>query len=1022
MSYYPDFWTSFDSWFPGFNFSEFFDPSYPPFVTAGYPPPYPPSYPPGYPPSYPPSQSPSYPPPQDGYEDGWDGPPGTGGGNGGREDGGGNDAGEYGGLPPFKQDQPQGDQSIGRGNYIQFFADHEPDLINTSQLDGLPFFIRRSSTGKGKDVQGKQKLDISKLPWSRRIEAMALQAKATGGERNAGVVRGRCTRASFRGGAAAPRPQRTLAQEASAKAAMGRAPIPVRSRSAPSPMSKHKPGTLGTLGTATRARTGVVARGFDAAGSSRSLGNVTTSRGFDAGRTMRNAAADAAARRDAATKGEQERKKRALKEEELRKAWEKKNQKLIAKEKAEREKREMERQDRARLERRREARERRARDEKERAAFAREKAAEAAGRRDEGSKVAQLRRGEQLRREEERERRKKAIREREMLERAAEEKLVRDRESRDRREREDKVKTEKARRAAAEAAGKRDEGSRARQGKEREKQREEAARWEREKADLVQEARQRAAEERARVEREGAQKLVRDREGRERREREVRDKTREVRSVAAEAAERRRMEGERARREDESKANKEAKIKAGKAVSRDPPSSARAPEKPPTITQKQPAKPAIKSAPASAPAKKPNVTFAEPIETKPEPEPDQPLIPREAVAAAARRREEAARKQQAEEGKEAAKAAKTAKPAKPTARPAPKITAAVSKPSSSKSAPAPKPTLPKQAAIEDKPKTAAKTSAPRKPAPEVSKTKPHNPQPSDPSNPRSAAAAAAAARLEAAAKQKREDEIKEIEKRTGKPTWDFGGLDGKGGVAYIAGDGARGKLSTLNGSSTRETLKKTRGWSIFGAGEGAKNPLLYISHLPTTNGLPPLSYSYKTTPSTRAFTSSNGVSAALPRSLASSLHDNPPTSPEELLESLENAAERGIPLSEPGTRGSGMGGEGGGELRRGGEKKRNVREAVIERTEFIGTAHPPLRHVSHGEWSGAENEGDGYRFRPVPRLKRRREAIDLGLLPSRLGEVDERLDLGSEEERKRKNKGKGKGKQRGMGLFGWLGS
>lgn len=117
-----------------------------------------------------------------------------------------------------------------------------------------------------------------------------------------------------------------------------------------------------------------------------------------------------------------------------------------------------------------------------------------------------------------------------------------------------------------------------------------------------------------------------------------------------------------------------------------------------------------------------------------------------------------------------------------------------------------------------------------------------------------------------------------------------------------------------------------------------------------------------------------------------------------------------------------MGGKGGGELRRGGEKKRNVREAVIERTELIGTAHPPLRHVSHGEWSGAENEGDGYRFRPVPRLKRRREAIDLGLLPSRLWEVDERLDLGSEEERKRKNKGKGKGKQRGMGLFGWLGS
>lgn len=52
--------------------------------------------------------------------------------------------------------------------------------------------------------------------------------------------------------------------------------------------------------------------------------------------------------------------------------------------------------------------------------------------------------------------------------------------------------------------------------------------------------------------------------------------------------------------------------------------------------------------------------------------------------------------------------------------------------------------------------------------------------------------------MEAAAKQKREDEIREIEEGTGKPTWDFGGLDGKGGVAYVAGGGGGGKVSSLS--------------------------------------------------------------------------------------------------------------------------------------------------------------------------------------------------------------------------------
>ncbi|KFZ10583.1 hypothetical protein V501_05131 [Pseudogymnoascus sp. VKM F-4519 (FW-2642)] len=885
MSYHPDFWSSFDSWFPGFNFSDFFDSTSPPFFTTGYPSPYPTSYPPSYPlsypPSYPTSQTPSYPPsypPQGGYNDGWDGPPGTIGGGGSGEDRGGNNTGDYAGLPPFQQDQPQGNQSTGRGNYIH----HDPDLINTSQLDGLPFLICRSSTGKGKNGDGKQKLDISKLPWSRRIEAMALHAKAAGGIRTAGTARGRCTRARLGDAAAPARPPRTPAQEAIAKAAMNRTPIPVRSSSVPSSMSRMNPPPFGTT---TRARTDVVARSFDAAArTNRTLGSSTTSRGFDAGRASRSTAADAAARRDAATKGEQERKKRALKEEEARKAWEKKNKNLIAKEKVEREKREKDREKRERLERGREARERRAREDKDKAAFAREKAAEAARRRDEGSKDAQMRRGEQLRREEERKEREKRERDRERREKAI-----------------------------------------------------------REREDL-----ERAAEE----------KLARDREARERREWEAREKTRGVRSAAAEAAERRRVEGERARREEEAKAKKDAKMKPSKAVSKDLLSTPKPPTKAPVTTQKQPAKPALKSAPASTSAKKSNVTFAEPkpaakqapIKPTPkqreaEPEPEQPLNPREAVAAAARRPEEAARKQQAEDEREAAKAAKTAKAAKPAAKPAPKTPAAVSKPAPSKSAPALKPAPPKQATVKEKPKPTTKTSAPP-PKPKVDK-----PPPSEPSNPRSAAAAAAAARMEAAAKQKREDEIREFEEGTGKPTWDFEGLNGKGGVAYNAGGGGRGNLSGLNGSSTRETRKKTGGWTIFGAGEGAEDPPLDIPYSPATNKSP-LSYPYNPDPRTRAFTSTSGVSAALPKSLASSLRANPPTSPDVLLECLEDAAERGIPLSEPSSRRFGAHEKDGGELRKG----------VTERRAPIGITYPPPRQIH--AIPATEEATRGHRSRP----------------------------------------------------------
>lgn len=163
---------------------------------------------------------------------------------------------------------------------------------------------------------------------------MALQAKAAGGKRTDSTARVRCTRARFEGGAAAARLPRTPAQEAIAKVAMSRAPIPVRSYSTSSFVSRTKPAALDTP---IRACTGVVARGFDAAGSSRQLGSGSTSRGYDSGRASRSAAAEASARRDAATKGEQERKKRAMKEEEERKAWEKKNKNLIAKEKAERE-------------------------------------------------------------------------------------------------------------------------------------------------------------------------------------------------------------------------------------------------------------------------------------------------------------------------------------------------------------------------------------------------------------------------------------------------------------------------------------------------------------------------------------------------------------------------------------------------------------------------------------------------------------------------------------------------------------
>lgn len=180
------------------------------------------------------------------------------------------------------------------------------------------------------------------------------------------------------------------------------------------------------------------------------------------------------------------------------------------------------------------------------------------------------------------------------------------------------------------------------------------------------------------------------------------------------------------------------------------------------------------------------------------------------------------------------------------------------------------------------------------------------------------------------------------------------------------------QLSGLQGSSTRETRKKTGGWTIFGAGEGAENPPLDVPHSLETNNPPPTSYAYNPNRSTRAFRSPSGVSAALPKSLASILRTNPPTSPDALLECLEDAAERGIPLRESSTPGYGVHEKGGGELQRG----------VAERRAPIGITHPPSRQVRAGaEEDGYEYECYGYGYTPFPQLKRRREVIDLGPLP-----------------------------------------
>lgn len=112
-------------------------------------------------------------------------------------------------------------------------------------------------------------------------------------------------------------------------------------------------------------------------------------------------------------------------------------------------------------------------------------------------------------------------------------------------------------------------------------------------------------------------------------------------------------------------------------------------------------------------------------------------------------------------------------------------------------------------------------------------------------------------------------------------------------------------------------------------------------------------------------------------------------------------------------RGSGACEKGGGELRKG----------LVGRRAPIGIARPPPRQM-RDDWEryGDEDVDDGYGYTPFPRLKRRREVIDLGPLPPRPWEVDGRVDTDSGEVRKGKNKGKGKGKQRRRGLFGWFGS
>lgn len=103
--------------------------------------------------------------------------------------------------------------------------------------------------------------------------------------------------------------------------------------------------------------------------------------------------------------------------------------------------------------------------------------------------------------------------------------------------------------------------------------------------------------------------------------------------------------------------------------------------------------------------------------------------------------------------------------------------------------------------------------------------------------------------------------------------------------------------------------------------------------------------------------------------------------------------------------------KGGGELHRG----------MAERRAPISITHPPPYQVrTGGDGDSYKYEDYGYGYMPSPRLKRRREVIDLGPLPPRLWEVDGRVDIDSGDGRKGKNKGKGK--RRGSRFLGWFGS
>jgi hypothetical protein len=123
------------------------------------------------------------------------------------------------------------------------------------------------------------------------------------------------------------------------------------------------------------------------------------------------------------------------------------------------------------------------------------------------------------------------------------------------------------------------------------------------------------------------------------------------------------------------------------------------------------------------------------------------------------------------------------------------------------------------------------------------------------------------------------------------------------------------------------------------------------------------------------------------------------------------AAERGIPLSEPSTREFGVRGKHGGELRKAGNKGRVIREGVAKRRAPTGITHPTPRQV---QYRRDENEDDGYGYSPFPRLKRR-HVIDLGSLPPRPWEVGERVNT---DRRERKKKGKDRG--RAKGWFRWF--